>query len=213
MASEKHTCRRCGACCRQGGPALHRQDLTLAHDGLLRSQLFTLRAGERVLDNVAGQLTTLTREMVKIAPAPGGGWDCRFHLSTPQALSACSIHRQRPAECRALSCRDTAPLAAMYLEDRLTRADLVDTAGALWEIIAYHDNTFPAGPALSLARLAAAGDRAALATLSETAAREDSFRQAFLTRLAIDAAEMDFYFGRDLVRLAKAFGVILPKTG
>lgn len=201
-------CRRCGQCCRLGGPALHVRDLPRLRPGLIeRVHLVTLRAGETVRDNVAGILGVLDREIVKLAPA-GEDPACRFLAAGDDGRAVCSIHRHRPEECRTLSCREPEPLAAMYRRDRLTRAELVDASGALWELITFHESAFPARLAAELAR---AGDADSLARLSDLAGREASFRRAFRERLGLAAPELDFYFGRSLVRLARAFGVDLGR--
>lgn len=203
------SCRRCGTCCRKGGPALHTGDLALLAAGhLARRHLITLRRGEPVRENVAGGMAVLGEEMVKIGGL-GQDWTCRLYQP---AERACLIHAHRPAECRALFCEAPEGLAALYTHDRLTRADIVGGNGALWELILYHDQAFPAEAACALARAAAEGDAEALARLADLAGRESAFRTAFLTRSQTDPAELDFYFGRPLTVLARAFGLaVVPR--
>lgn len=199
-------CRRCGICCQKGGPALHLEDLPLVRDGVLaRAGLFTIRAGETVCDGVAGGLAELETEIVKIAPA-GQGFACRFHAPEAQA---CRIHGTRPAECRALNCEDTREIEALYAVGRLTRAGLIGASGGLWELVVFHDASFPAGAAMDLARRAAAGSREALFELRGLAQAEDAFRSAFLERMGLAPAELDFYFGRSLRRICAPHGVKL----
>ena len=201
------SCRRCGTCCKKGGPALHSDDLDLLASGrLARGHLVTLRRGETVRENVAGGLAALEREMVKIGNC-GPDWTCRLYQPGRQA---CLLHPHRPAECRALFCDAPEGLQALYARDRLTRADIVAASGALWELITFHDQAFPAGEACALARQAATGDQEALARLADLIDRERAFRAAFLERTRpglADPAELDFYFGRSLAMLASAFGL------
>jgi len=202
------TCRRCGRCCLQGGPALHLEDLPLLATGtLLRGHLLTLRAGEPVHENVAGALATLHSELVKIAwmpppepptqegPETAPQFACRFYQ--PES-SSCLIHGNRPAECRALFCEDTAAIEALYARDRLTRAHIVDTRGSLWEVVSFHEESFPASTATALARAAARGDRIAARELEALTEAERRFRQAFAVRTGQSPGELDFYFGRPL---------------
>jgi len=178
--------------------------MPLVRDATLeRAALVTLRAGETVRDNVAGRLTVLTREVVKIAWA-GESPACLFH-DAPSGL--CRIHDSRPAECRALFCEDTSAIQALYRQDRLTRADILNTDGALWELAAFHDRTFPAAMASDLARRAAAGDTAARLRLTEMIRAEASFRQAFQEKTGVPEKEPNFYFGRSLARICAQFGV------
>ncbi|MFP5238646.1 MAG: YkgJ family cysteine cluster protein [Acidobacteriota bacterium] len=197
-------CRRCGACCLRGGPALHLEDLPLLAAGTLaRSHLLTLRAGEPVFENVAQVMTTLHSELVKVAWLPGepgaqqsgNSFACRFYA--PES-SACLIHASRPAECRALFCQDTAAIEALYARDRLTRAHVVDTRGSLWEVVSFHEESFPASTATALARAAARGDRIAARELEALTGAELRFRAAFAARTALPPQELDFYFGRSL---------------
>ena len=71
------SCKRCGQCCRLGGPVLHRDDVSLldlldapAKEGVAfgLADLVTLREGELVRDDVIGTLSPLEGECVKIAP-------------------------------------------------------------------------------------------------------------------------------------------------
>jgi Fe-S-cluster containining protein len=198
-------CRRCGLCCQKGGPALHHADLPLLAGGALgRADLFTIRRGETVSDNVAGTLIALEAEIVKIASA-GQGFACRFHDS---AAGACSIHETRPTECRALFCEDTRAIEELYAVGRLVRADLIEPSGGLFELVLFHDASFPAGTAMELARRAA-GSAGALGALRELARAEAAFRRAFLERTGLAEPELDFYFGRSLARICAPHGVKL----
>ena len=105
------SCKRCGQCCRLGGPVLHRDDLSLLDrlDAPAKgtvpfgmADLVTLRTGELVRDDVIGTLTPLESECVKLAPARGRtDWECRFLVRMPGAVpgrdAGCGIYDRRPA--------------------------------------------------------------------------------------------------------------------
>ncbi len=204
--SPQSVCERCGTCCQAGGPALHREDLRLFDAGVLtRAHLVTLRRGEPVHDNVAGVLAELPEEVVKIAGL-AGAQACRFH---DVAARACAIHDNAPLECRALFCRDTSGIEAVYATGRLTRADLVGSAGALWELVSFHDARFSAGEAAALARRAVRADAAARQALAELVRAEAHFRQEFCERTGLGPDDLDFYFGRALSRVCAPFGLSL----
>ena len=138
------SCKRCGQCCRLGGPVLHRDDLSLLDrlDAPAKgtvpfgmADLVTLRTGELVRDDVIGTLTPLESECVKLAPARGRtDWECRFLVRMPGAVpgrdAGCGIYDRRPAQCRALSCSDTRGIAELYGHDRASRADVMRAVGA-----------------------------------------------------------------------------------
>lgn len=196
-------CRRCGRCCESGGPALHRADLALVEAGVIqRRDLVTLRSGEVVHENVAGGLATLATELVKLA-GRGSGFSCRFHNASAKA---CGIHESRPVECRALFCEDTTAIERLYREDRATRADMIASGGGLWELVEFHERTWPAAMAVTLARKAARGDVAARESLAGLASAEAAFREAFRQRAGLAEEELDYYFGRSLRRICAPFG-------
>ena len=136
----KKECRRCGICCRRGGPVLHHEDLSLVcpvererKDGFGLADLMTLRKGEVVRDDIVGTLAPLETECVKIAPVSGASdWTCRFLDSVEGAApgrdASCRIHPGRPAQCRALSCTDTEEIEALYIRERVSREDLLRAA-------------------------------------------------------------------------------------
>ena len=118
-------CRGCGTCCRKGGPALHAEDLALFRAGHLAPEhCLTLRAGELARD-LDGQLRPLERDLVKLRPrmaARNGDWTCLF---LNQADNRCGVYAHRPAECRALLCRDTRAITALHGVGRVSRLDVL----------------------------------------------------------------------------------------
>ncbi|AGW12589.1 YkgJ family cysteine cluster protein [Megalodesulfovibrio gigas] len=208
------TCIRCGACCRDGGPALHRQDLGLltADPGGVRpfldiADLVTLRAGEPVRDQPAGQgLAVLTTEMVKIRGRAPGDWTCVFYDPEP---STCIRHPWRPWECRLQDCRNPEALRTAYLEDRATRFDIMPAGGRLASLATMHE-THCSVPAM--ARLALAfrrGDQNAESLLLRMLAMDQSAR-GMLAEVGGGAAE-GFVLGRPLAGLLDVFGLAVTR--
>lgn len=112
-SGQTNNCRRCGACCLKGGPALHREDLPLlASAAITRSRLVTLCPGELAFipqaadqgGGLAGQigmlsLAPLSHDVIKIKGvgakngSPGqNSWTCVFYQA------AVTEHGQRQAE-------------------------------------------------------------------------------------------------------------------
>ena len=214
-------CRRCGQCCRLGGPTLMREDADLLLSGVLPlSALVCLRRGEWARhDGSRGttalaapgpdSLAPLAREMLKIAgtgiaPHP---WQCpSLHEAAGQA--ACAIHNRRPRQCRALFCE--APQAVEELlatGDFLSRAELFarlaarEARASLWrELADAHEEACPAADYLTLcAALATHADAAAVRRdLAQMERYDDAFRQLCLERGALEAPLLPLVLGRPL---------------
>lgn len=211
-------CRRCGTCCRKGGPALHVEDRALfegsgAEGALKLSLIVTLRPGELALDQLQGRILPLKSEVLKLRGAgdfgsPHGNACALFD----PAANACALYERRPAECRALSCQDTAALAAMYASERLARADLLPVGHGLLAVLAEHEGLVPAARIRPLASALRSGDQEALDAeeeLTRMALADRAFRKALTERAGIGPDYHDFFLGRDVGVLFAAAGLIL----
>lgn len=195
-------CRRCGACCRLGGPALHREDLPLLASGRLRPEdLLTLRRGDWVTDNVAGGVGPSPEELVKLAPGPDGR-ACRW-LRTPPA---CAIHDQRPLECRLLFCDAPQALEARYRLDRLTRFDLLPAGSALAALCAAHEAATDLVALAALAEAALAGDERARQEAARLVRLDAAYRELLPARAGLAPAALPFYLGRPVTQAVPALG-------
>ena len=196
-------CRRCGQCCRQGGPALHAEDLPLVRSkALAYADLYTLRQGEPARDQFQDRLLPLERELVKLRGAGDPSWACTF-LEEP---AGCGIYANRPLECRLLSCKDTAPLAAAYAQGRLTRADILAPGSALAELAAEHGARCPTPELARLLAAARAGDAATARIAAQAAADMLAFDRAFRAALVdkgLPAEVLPFLLGRPLDVVAR----------
>ncbi|WP_459938014.1 YkgJ family cysteine cluster protein [Desulfonatronum parangueonense] len=147
-------CRRCGTCCVKGGPALHEADLVLLNDKVLgKEDLYTLRVGEPVHDQILDRVVLLEAECIKVSSMERGT-TCRFYstASGSSSLGRCAIHPAKPQECLALKCWDTADLAATSTRPRIERFDLVAKDSALGELIRIHEQRCAVPTLLELLR-------------------------------------------------------------
>lgn len=204
------SCRRCGECCRRGGPALHAEDLPLfsGPDALDLSHVMTLRAGEPVFDQVKGRVAPLETEILKLK-GKNGGRGCAFH---DERGRACGLYERRPAQCRALFCQDTSALAAMYDKDRLARRHLLPKGHGVLAVVAEHEALVPPARIAHLAgRLRAGGQEAldAESELSRMAHADRAFRKSMAERAGIGPEYHDFFLGRDAEALFAAAGLSL----
>jgi Fe-S-cluster containining protein len=204
------TCQRCGTCCLRGGPALHHADAVLfsGQDALDLSVIVTIRAGEPVNDQVRGRVLTLEHELLKLR-GTAGSQACMFY---DQPARACGLYQRRPEECRALSCRDTAPLAAMYERDRLRRCDLLPAGHHILPVLSEHEALVPVARIAPLAEHFLANGqeaREAEAELLRMAATDQAFRRKLAEHAGIGQEYHEFFFGRGAAALFAAAGLVL----
>ncbi len=193
-------CTRCGQCCLQGGPGLHAEDLPLIRGGHIgKENLLVLRRGEPAWDQPANTHVLLEAEMLKIASSPGQR-SCVFYDG-----EGCSIYAHRPVQCRTLFCQDSSALEALYRTPSITRADVLDKASALWELVSAHDAhcSFAelTAPALDFRRTRSA---AAADTLLRALRYDDALRK----NLSGLGSALEFAFGRPLRTTLGAFGLV-----
>lgn len=202
-------CRACGACCRKGGPVLHREDLVLLEQGVLPpAALVTLRAGELARDDVRGTLAPLPEEAIKLVGS-GGSWSC---LYLEAVSNKCAVYARRPAQCRALYCEDAAALAAMYEQGRLTRAQALPALHPAWAALAGAHEAECAWARLAPLALRAPCDAEAGQALLEAVRFDQGFRALAVERAAVPADALPLIFGRPLFALLADFG-LAPADG
>lgn len=200
-------CHGCGTCCRQGGPALHGEDMDLVRKGVVHwNDLVTLRCGEAVHNQIEGTVQVLTRERIKIA---GTGeqenpWRCHFHTEDQR----CSIYEERPAQCRALFCEDTSGLEALYRQGNLLqRADLLEVAPAGWKALAQAHEEQCSLPQLIEAAFLVGKQAAAAARVLEVVRYDLAFRDLCRERAGIPEDALPCVLGRPVHRWLEDFGL------
>ena len=203
------SCQRCGTCCTKGGPALHRDDRHLVEKGTIAlKDLYTIRNGEPVYDNVKAALDRAHGEIIKIKGCQGR-WTCCFF---EEAANACRIYSRRPLECRLLKCWDSGELESMYHTDRLQRKDLVGDVEGLWDLITDHEDR------CSYLKIADWIRRMQEQRASRWAARiveainyDTEIRKLLAARKDIDPELFEFFFGRPLADTFAGFGYKIKK--
>jgi Fe-S-cluster containining protein len=202
-------CRRCGACCRQGGPSLSREDLPLLAAGILSpATLMVLRRGEHVTDNVAGGVGPAPVELVRLRPAQGGRV-CLFFREP----DACAIHENRPRQCRDLFCDAPQAVADAYLEGRLSRRGILGEASPLAALCAAHETETDLVRLAALCRRALRGDAAAREAVAQAVRLDAAYRELLPARAGVAEDELPFYLGRPLARALPAVRAALGCGG
>ena len=199
-------CRRCGTCCRKGGPSFHHADKALIKDGVIHSKyLYTIRKGEWAYDNVRQCLEPVSSDIIKIKEK-NDSWICIFF---DESQSACAIYENRPLECRALKCWDTRELEDLYAKKRLTRADLISDIEGLWSLINDHQQrcNYEIIQKLVDAIKTNPGDAKARQKLSAIIQFDSEIRKLVVSNAGLEPEILDFLFGRPLTRTIKKMGL------
>lgn len=204
-------CKRCGTCCQKGGPSFHQADKALIESGVIPSKcLYTIRKGEMAYDNVRQCLEPASSDIIKIK-GQGNSWTCLFY---DQAQAACTIYEDRPIECRALKCWDTAELEALYAHKRLKREDLLADIEGLWDLIKDHQERCNYDTVLDLVQAINSGKPGdARQKLAELIQFDSEIRKLVVSRAGLDADVLDFLFGRPLTRTLQNVGLRIEPKG
>ena len=198
-------CKRCGTCCRAGGPALHLEDMELVQSGKLPlKDLYTIRKGEMARDNVKGTLAPVAAELIKIKGA-GRTWTCCYY---DEDSKGCTVYANRPLECRVLNCRDTAAIEAIYDQDRLTRKDLLADVPQLWDLVADHEQKCGYEALAELAeKVKTRSDQQAVDSLVDMVGYDQHLRDLIREKGQLDPSLLEFLFGRPLAATLPGFGL------
>lgn len=203
------SCERCGKCCEQGGPALHRQDIELVRSGLLpTSRLITIRKGELVHNPLIGAVQPAAVELVKIA-GTGRQWACCYYDQT----RGCTIHDHRPHACRALKCWDTRDVRALIEQDTLSRFDILPANDVLLPVLREHSRICPCDDlAYVRTNLAHLSDEKKQ-ELANRVDKELRLRMRVVAEHHLGLSQELFYFGRPFFQLLQALGVGVVDCG
>lgn len=201
MTTHQTTCKKCGNCCRKGGPALHSQDLPLIQSGKIPvSALITIRKGELALNPLTGKVQPVAVELVKIIGA-GRQWDCCYYDET----DGCTIYDHRPHACRILKCWDTEEILALVGKDTLSRFDILDADDPLIPVIREHERICPCD---GLEDVLAGRLSEKLKKDLEKRVRDDlRFRTRIIADYNLKLSRELFCFGRPFFQLLQALGV------
>ncbi len=204
-------CRRCGACCSQGGPALHRRDLDLVTSGRIPlDRLITVRKGELADNPLTGRVQAVQVELVKIA-GTGEDWRCGYYDAENRG---CGIYGHRPQACEVLQCWDTEAILALVEKDVLGRLDIVDPTGPLARLIGEHEERCPCWPDLEgLADRLPDMAREERAGLEQLVSADLMFRERVVREYGLSLRQEMFLFGRPIFQLLQPFGIRLGRLG
>jgi Fe-S-cluster containining protein len=205
-------CRRCGTCCRKGGPGLHLEDQPLVDSGRIPlKHLLTLRQGEPVYDNVTGNSSPAVTDILKVKGIHQNTTVCVFYETSKKS---CRIYGHRPIECEALKCWDTRRIEAVYNCRRLTRRHLISKIKGLWGLVEDHQQRCDYGYIAELVARIRQNHKVCEATddLLELIRYDQHLRDVTMERTHLESGILTFLFGRPLSSTIKLFRIQMNKT-
>jgi len=201
MNERRDSCIRCGDCCRGSSPSLQVADIPLITKGHLeRRNLFTIRPGEIVRDNIYEELRPAGREIIKVREKDGA---CIFH---DEEGKGCRIYAHRPVQCGALECWDSKKFMEVYSGPKASREHVIRDA-VLLGLIKEHERRCGYARLEHLVRqIESEGERAVVEIL-ELLKFDHHLRPFVAKKRGVDPDETDLIFGRPLVDTISQFGL------
>ena len=203
------SCRRCGTCCKKGGPTFHQADQPLIENGIIPIRyLYTIRKGEWVNDPIRGSILPVNAELIKIKSKDGEGI-CTFY---DDRNGNCQIYAHRPLECQLLKCWDTEALEAIYEKNRLSRQDLLVNMAGLFELVVDHEQRCGYSHLQDLiSNLKKKYSKRRAGELCEMISYDNHLRQLVIEKGQMKPEMLDFLLGRPMEETIEAYGMRLRR--
>lgn len=185
---------------------MHLEDRPLISEGKIPLQnLYTIRKGERVHNNIRDRIEPTQTELIKVK-SRSGHRDCRYYELEQEG---CRIYGNRPLECRALKCWDTAEIESIYNQGRLERNHLLENLEGMWDLVLEHERRCDMERFHLLVRQFKERPGDVDAELKEMVRYDHHLRNLLVEKGGIAAGLLDFLFGRPLAELLHPFGIEL----
>lgn len=196
-------CIRCGECCLGSSPTLQMEDVPLVREGYIRKgDLYSIRVGEPVRDNIENKLVITDRELIKVKGKKDGG-GCIYY---DEEKGACTIYDHRPSQCAALACWDSTEFMKVYKRPKADRKAVVYEE-VLLALMDEHEKKCSYGKLDGLVRMIEKKGEEAVGRILGLLKFDHHIRTFTTKKLGIDSGEMDFYFGRPLTETITMFGL------
>lgn len=203
MERPRDHCIRCGECCLRSSPSLQITDAPLVHERLIRrSDLYTIRVGELVQDNIRDELKVTDTELIKVREKESGG-GCIFY---DDAEKKCTIYGHRPAQCKALTCWDESEFMRVYAGPKTDRRDIVRDNNLL-RLMAEHEKMCAYSLLDRYVKQIESSGEKAVEKILEILKFDHDIRWLIPEKLSIDPHEMDMILGRPLMETIIMFGL------
>ena len=207
VTNERTHCIRCGECCLGSSPTLQIADVSLVYDGFIeRGNLYTIRFGELVRDNIRGELRVTDKEIIKIKEKEKN-LGCIYY---DEKAKACTIYEYRPIQCKALACWDESEFMRVYARPKVDRKDIIRDKIILG-LMKEHDKRCSYSELDKDVRQIEQEGETAIGRILEALRFDQHIRTFTSKKLGIDSSEMDFLFGRPLTQTITMFGLKVIK--
>jgi len=204
MEKQRKECIRCGRCCMNSSPTIHKTDIGPISRGFIpRNLLYTIRKGELVHDPVKGGLILAPTEMIKVRESSNTG-ACIFY---EEESRSCSIYDHRPSQCAALKCWDTDDFMRVYASPMAERRDILTGDERLLSIVAEHNEKFSYTGIREIVGSIPAEGKTAVERLVRAIMLDLASRAGLERTLGVTREETDFLLGRPLQETIKMFGL------
>lgn len=204
MNTSRSHCIRCGECCLKASPTLQVQDRPLlVNNQIKKENLYTIRRGELVRDNITDGLVVTHTELIKIKERDGETRGCVFY---DEAGKACTIYAHRPVQCSAFKCWDTDEFMKAYKGPKLMREQVVED-GVLLGLIEEHERRCSYAVLEEHAREIESKGEEVVERILDLLKFEYHLRPFICEKLGLNPDEMDFFFGRPLIKTITMFGL------
>ena len=209
--TKRTTCRRCGTCCKKGGPSFHIEDKMLIEKGIIPSKyIYTIRKGERCYDNIKECFPPASSDILKLKGVKGSRTCVFFN----EKDNACTIYDNRPMECRILKCWDTGKIKRIYAKNRLTRKDLISSIEGLWELVEEHQERCSYSMLKSFIDALGKDNRQeALEGILNIIEYDKKIRALTVHKAGLDPELTDFLFGRPITETIRIYGIKIKEKG
>ena len=207
VTKERTHCIRCGECCLGSSPTLQIADVSLVYDGFIeRGNLYTIRFGELVRDNIRGELRVTDKEIIKIKEKEKN-LGCIYY---DEKAKACTIYEYRPIQCKALACWDESEFMRVYARPKVDRKDIIRDKIILG-LMKEHDKRCSYSELDKDVRQIEQEGETAIGRILEALRFDQHIRTFTSKKLGIDLNEMDFLFGRPFTETITMFGLKVIK--
>ncbi len=202
-ANVRTHCIRCGECCLRSSPSLQLTDAPLVNEDVIkRSDLYAVRVGELIQDNIRDELKINDRELIKVREKESGG-GCIFY---DDAEKRCTIYGQRPAQCKALTCWDEREFMRVYEGPKAGRKEIIHDQTVL-RLIDEHEKRCAYAQLDSCVKKIESDGEKAVERILEILKFDHDIRLLIPEKLGIDLDEMDLILGRPLTKTIAMFGL------